>query len=246
MKRLPFRPNLDQIRKQAKNLLRDLRQQSASPSQIRLSTAQAEVAREHGFHTWMELKAWADRMRRIEAHATRFSMVHSRDFPTVRDSGQVNIGLLNDGARGHPNPRVRALCLGLLDHLAGDESVPIYLAALRDPVPRVRKGALHALSCERCKAEALCADVVPPIAGVALSDPNEKIRLQAVCALIDRNSDFRATEALRAVAQQESHPGIRAVARGDWPRHRVPVASRVLRWRGDAARIPDSRRQRVR
>ena len=51
---LPARPNLDHLRKQAKALLRSMRQHRA---EAKLSDAQHAVAREHGFTSWPKLKA---------------------------------------------------------------------------------------------------------------------------------------------------------------------------------------------
>jgi hypothetical protein len=56
MRRLPQRPNLDQLRRQA----RELQRRSKSPT---LSAAQLALAREYGFPSWARLKAEVDRMR---------------------------------------------------------------------------------------------------------------------------------------------------------------------------------------
>ena len=116
----------------------------------------------------------------IEQHMLRYVATPSRQFPRLRASGEVDLSLLRLGARSHPNPATRWRCLTLLDHLDGDDSVPVFIEALLgDPVPRVRRHALHALSCERCKAEPICADVVPAIAMCAQNDDNVKVRQQA-------------------------------------------------------------------
>ncbi len=69
---LPVRPDLEHLRRQAKNLLR--RAQAGEPSAvarvhphaaelpIALATAQLVVAREHGFDSWGQLKALVTRM----------------------------------------------------------------------------------------------------------------------------------------------------------------------------------------
>ena len=55
---LPVRPNLEQYKKQAKDLLK--RWKSADPKTTRkLADAQFAIAREHGFETW---KAFIDRI----------------------------------------------------------------------------------------------------------------------------------------------------------------------------------------
>jgi hypothetical protein len=45
----------------------------------------------------------------------------------------------------HASPKVRRDALGVLDHGANDESTEVFVAALSDPVPRVRLVALHGL-----------------------------------------------------------------------------------------------------
>jgi hypothetical protein len=58
MRRLPDRPNLDQLRHQAREL-----QRRSKP--MTLSAAQLAVAREYGFPSWTRLKAEVDRRRSI-------------------------------------------------------------------------------------------------------------------------------------------------------------------------------------
>ncbi|HZS61246.1 MAG TPA: ankyrin repeat domain-containing protein [Gemmatimonadaceae bacterium] len=53
---LPAEPNLEHLRKQAKNLLRDWRKQDPG-TRRQLADAQHEIAREYGFTTWTELKS---------------------------------------------------------------------------------------------------------------------------------------------------------------------------------------------
>jgi len=54
---LPARPNLDWLRKTAKQALRELR---AQRPEARLAEAQLALAREYGFHSWRALKAHID------------------------------------------------------------------------------------------------------------------------------------------------------------------------------------------
>lgn len=58
MKVLPDNPNLDHLRRQAKDLLTGLRESAPETS---LSHAQTSLARQYGFHTWSDLKAEVDR-----------------------------------------------------------------------------------------------------------------------------------------------------------------------------------------
>ncbi|HKA12194.1 MAG TPA: phosphotransferase [Candidatus Dormibacteraeota bacterium] len=60
MKTLPDNPNLDHLRRQAKDLLAGLRD---SRSEVSLADAQAALAQRYGFRTWTDLKAEVDRRR---------------------------------------------------------------------------------------------------------------------------------------------------------------------------------------
>jgi hypothetical protein len=73
------------------------------------------------------------------------------------------------GALSHPDPAARRLCLDYLDHLAGPEAAETFAAALDDPVPRVRRHAIHALTCDACKPEGWCVDAVTPFGGSSLT-----------------------------------------------------------------------------
>jgi len=56
---LPAAPSLEQLRKQAKELVRERR---GGGEPLRLSDAQLELAREYGFPSWPKLKAYVDRV----------------------------------------------------------------------------------------------------------------------------------------------------------------------------------------
>lgn len=60
MKTLPDNPNLDHLRRQAKDLLAGLRD---SRTEVSLADAQAMLAQRYGFRTWTDLKAEVDRRR---------------------------------------------------------------------------------------------------------------------------------------------------------------------------------------
>ena len=59
MSQLPRRPSLTHLRKQAKDLLRRLRQQNPDTT---LAEAQHAVAREYGFDSWPKLKTQVERL----------------------------------------------------------------------------------------------------------------------------------------------------------------------------------------
>jgi len=61
---LPARPNLDWLRKTAKQRLRDVR---AENPEAKLADAQLALAREYGFRSWRALKAEVDRLQAVTA-----------------------------------------------------------------------------------------------------------------------------------------------------------------------------------
>jgi len=58
---LPPHPNLEHLKKQAKDLLRDLQQQDPT---LKLANAQHALAREYGFASWPKLKAYVESLPR--------------------------------------------------------------------------------------------------------------------------------------------------------------------------------------
>ena len=115
----------------------------------------------------------------VEELVRRHIRTCSRDFGALRASGVVDLDLLSRGALEHGDSRVRRSCLILLDHLGDERQVPVFAAALRnDPVPRNRRHALHALTCDKCKTTQVCVDVSDDVRA-ASRDPNPKVRALA-------------------------------------------------------------------
>lgn len=146
-------------------------------------------------------------MSAVELLTQKYLRTRSSDFAALRRSAEVDLGLLRRGALEHPSAVVRRNCIILLDHLDGDESAPTFVAVLRrDPVPRVRRHALHALTCDRCKEDVLCFDVLPALIDCAQTDENAKLRLGALHALRSFLPDERVEAALAAAGAHNSHP----------------------------------------
>jgi hypothetical protein len=126
----------------------------------------------------------------------------------------VPIRELQVAAREHPDPWVRRMCLGILDHEASDESVGVFLAALHDPVAPVREVALHGLACERCRVEALCVpDVVPQLVAALDREPSTDVRCRLIgilARLMGRSED--ALAAIRRSAESDGDPLVREAA----------------------------------
>jgi hypothetical protein len=208
MDRLPNKPSLDHLRQQAKDLLRELRS-ARGGDELKLSHAQRQIANRYGFSSWTTLKQHVERMREIEQHMLNFAFTPRGRF----DSASLSMELVSQGAIEHPNPAVRWRCLDLLDHHGDDTIGPTVVRALDDPIPRVRRHAVHALTCARCRVGRLAVDVLAELVRVTLNDSNEKVRLQAVDSVARLASDPRARAAVAQVAESDQSPIVRAAAR---------------------------------
>lgn len=104
-----------------------------------------------------------------------------------------------------PQSRIRFECAHALDQF-GDESTRAPLAALMDdPVPKVRRMAMHALSCHACgeKPGKLEADVRERIMRAAAGDPSPQVRRHAAVAL-GLAHELRAAPVLDAMLAHEA------------------------------------------
>ncbi|MCH8025434.1 MAG: HEAT repeat domain-containing protein [Chloroflexi bacterium] len=147
-------------------------------------------------------------------------LLASRDWKTrraARDAliaaGGPGLSAAVEGMR-HPEPPVRRGCVDFLDHHADDDCVnDLRQVALYDPIPKVRRFAVHALGCVRCKASPLDADLIEFFAMVAArSDESAKVRREAIYALSHLPQDSRAAAALRLVLEQETDQELRKAA----------------------------------
>ena len=170
--------------------------------------------------------------RDVEGIAARFSRLPRRDVLAMRavmaESGDhaLLVDALIEGLR-HANPRVRYECAHAMDHLADDRCVEPLRRVLDDPVPRVRRVALHSLSCDACKLVPLHRDddLVAVLIERALSDPSINVRRAATYGLGDHCSDERAVAALHTLLARETDRAIRRNAAWALRRQRVPSPS---------------------
>lgn len=122
---------------------------------------------------------------------------------------------IQQGARHH-DPVIRNACCRLLDHLADEASFPLLITVLDDPDAGTRGSALHALACDRCKADV----PTPPkerLLGRAidmlLHDPSEGVRAMAAEVVAKWvHEDPSAAEALREASRSDPHPAVRKKA----------------------------------
>ena len=106
----------------------------------------------------------------------------------------------------HKNPVVRRCCLELLDQHPDSRAVPHILAALDDPVPRVRWHAVHALLCDACKGGGsfLTPEIAARLEVVAAEDPSARVRGYAWTALTAGRHPGSDPASSRGVNRRES------------------------------------------
>ena len=147
-------------------------------------------------------------------------LLASRDWNTRRAARDALIAAGGAGRSAaveglrHPEPPVRRGCVDFLDHHADNGCAgDLRRVALDDPIPRVRRFAVHALGCVRCKTSPLDMDLVEFLAMVAgRSDESAKVRREAIYALSNQPQDSRATAVLRLVLEQETDHELRKAA----------------------------------
>lgn len=216
MPKLPSRANLEQLKKQAK-----ARQAQTGTA---LSVAQFELAREYGFPSWTRLKSFTlSRALQRQKPAlllqtlltlseadlgAQYAKMPLHEILAVRGLAldQQVFSVLVDGLlRGcqHTSARVRFDCATALDHMADERCTPVLRTLLHDPVPRVRRAALHSLSCDACKVTALHnrQDLVSELIEIAQTDTNTRVRLAAIFALTENCTDARVKPVLQAALE---------------------------------------------
>lgn len=151
--------------------------------------------------------------RRQEAHR-KLRRIGAPARPAVEE------GLLSD------DPVVRAECTLLIDRLAGNDSFEFVMLLLDDPDARVRGHAIHALACDRCKGEDVCAlprdDLIPEAVRLLADDPDTHVRAIAVEVLARwMHDDLQVQRALERAAVDDPSPVVRKKARWFLPGGKV-------------------------
>lgn len=156
----------------------------------------------------------------IEELARRFARMPLREILAVRAlvAGGADYTALVDAflaGLAHPNARMRYDCAHALDHFADVRCAPALRRLLSDPAPRVRRMALHVLSCEVCKLTPLPVedDLTPLIVERAMADPSVNVRRHAALALAGCGMDPRAGAALESLLARESDAALLRHAR---------------------------------
>jgi HEAT repeat protein len=129
------------------------------------------------------VEAFADSDQRIAAITELVGAINANDLRRVRVAPDAKAALI--AGLEHPNAKVRWWCLQLMDHLADESYLEPILSKLSDPVAKVRRHAIHALSCGACKPnrQALAVEIEAALRGVLANDSDEKVREEARQAL---------------------------------------------------------------
>ena len=108
--------NLEQLRKQAKELARAAR---AAGRPVKLADAQGELARQHGFASWPSLKAYVERLGAEQPFHTDIEYYEGRAYGIATVNGVTTAEARRDLAQRHGFPtwgrlrrHVQALCDG--------------------------------------------------------------------------------------------------------------------------------------
>ena len=89
---------------------------------------------------------------------------------------------------------VRDLCANALDHLADSRCAEPLALLLDDPVPRVRRAALHSLGCDDGKQAPIpvTTDLVRKVIAITPYDPSVQVRRVVIETLGELRADPRA------------------------------------------------------
>ncbi len=116
----------------------------------------------------------------------------------------------------HPNWRARRGSCRLLDDLVlTTHSIAALQACLEDLDPRVRRAAVHTLSCQHCKPDGCVVDV-RPVFEKALTDANRSVRQMAVGPLMYGTDEPWKRDLLREVETNDPSGVLR-----EWARRRL-------------------------
>jgi hypothetical protein len=124
-------------------------------------------------------------------------------YRVLFDMGFAAVPAAREGLR-HTNADVRYHCLRLLDHFLVPEALSELLGMLRDPDSRVRRSALHALACDRCKGGDCRpgeAEVLPEALRLLHEDGSDYVRAMAIEVV----GQYVHTNPLAARALVETH-----------------------------------------
>jgi HEAT repeat protein len=100
-----------------------------------------------------------------------------------------------------------------MDHLGDARCCEALERALRDPSSLVRRHAVHAVGCQKCKPHPLPMDIVGAIVERMLGDSSPRVRRVAAHQIGLQPYDLRAIEALQHVIAVSRDAGLVSRAR---------------------------------
>jgi hypothetical protein len=175
---------------------------AAEMRDFRLRTA-AEMA-----EAWVRLAERGELNRLLVTMAIgRTKGLEVRDLLAKSGGLAVIVDLLLIGVR-HRKPNVRYLSAHAMDMFSDERCLVALLELLDDPVPRVRRSAVHSLVCDDCKVvpfgpSVSAGDVVARVVDMALNDPSIQVRRHAVVAL-SHFDDPRVNATLETLIERET------------------------------------------
>jgi HEAT repeat protein len=142
--------------------------------------------------------------QQVKLLGSRDWRVATAAYDVLVQAGQTGMNAVIAGLQ-HTDARVRRGCAGFMDHQGTDLCVPLlYEVARHDPVAAVRREAVHALGCERCKPSPLHTDGTAFLIERALHDVSIKVRREAVSGLKMLQPDFRTARALHTILDHDT------------------------------------------
>jgi HEAT repeat protein len=162
----------------------------------------------------MEEPEMDERTTMMESRATELvdAFAGSRWWEALQELSALGTAALPAVKAGllHGNWRVRRGCVVYFDHVAGLEALELVIPLLHDPKSDVRRWAVHALACDRCKAGENPLDVEPYLVERALHDESLNVRRHAVISLAYlRPPDPRGVQVFEHVLARETDRRIR-------------------------------------
>lgn len=155
-----------------------------------------------------QILSWS-RQHESENLGQHFAMMPLRDILAVREvvvKGSQLLVLVNGLLEGlkHTEAPVRYHCAAALDHLADERFIEPLRQLLDDPVARVRRAALHSLSCDACKVSPLPNrdELTDKMIEMALKDSSLRVRRVAADSLA-QSCDPRAINVLKTLLQED-------------------------------------------
>ncbi|MEM7132855.1 MAG: HEAT repeat domain-containing protein [Chloroflexota bacterium] len=118
----------------------------------------------------------------VKLLGARHRIVHWAANDALLDQGPAVMDAVLAGFNS-PIARIRGYCAAFMDHMGDDRCIEPLIALTYDPVPRVRREAMHSLLCDRCKSAPLNVNLVSRLIEILSTEDDVKIRSQVVHGL---------------------------------------------------------------